>query len=203
MRRSRPGVAIVGAGLMGQWHAAAARQAGARVLAIVDPDAVAGQRLASRFGAVVLPSIERLIETAVQPTVAHVCTPAASHVDLVHQLFERRLHVVCEKPLAPDAGSVTRLYTLAAQAARQLCPVHQFTTQRGFTQALARLPEIGELRRIAFVFHSPGIGDRSSQAKSAKACFGCSRASNDSGCGRISATSESCISTGWPVPPAE
>ena len=156
MRRSRPGVAIVGAGLMGQWHAAAARQAGARVLAIVDPDAVAGLRLASRFGAVVLPSIEHLIETAVQPTVAHVCTPAASHVDLVHQLFERRLHVVCEKPLAPDAGSVTHLYTLATQAARQLCPVHQFTAQRGFTQALARLPEIGELRRIAFVFHSAG-----------------------------------------------
>ncbi len=141
---------------MGRWHGAAAQRAGARVLAVVDPDAQSGARLAKRFGATALTDIGQLFEHVPLPVVAHVCTPAASHVALAELLLQRGLHVVCEKPLALDAGSVARLYAAARAAGRQLCPVHQFAAQRGFTQALAQLPSLGTLCRIAFVFHSAG-----------------------------------------------
>lgn len=167
MDASRPGIAIVGAGLMGRWHAAAAQRAGARLLAVVDQDARIGARLAKRFGAPALADIERLFDLVPTPTVAHVCTPASGHVELARRLLERGLHVVCEKPLALDAEGVAQLYACARHAGSQLCPVHQFTAQRGFAQALACLPSLGTLCRVAFTFHSAGGNGSSVEARDA------------------------------------
>lgn len=155
MHVARPAVAIVGAGLMGRWHAHAAARSGARVVAVLDADAARAAALARRHRAAALPA-SALDEMAARATVAHVCTPATHHPQAVAALLERRLHVVCEKPLAGGADVVEELFGLAARAGRRLCPVHQFAAQRGFAQALAALPGLGELVRVAFTFNSAG-----------------------------------------------
>ena len=47
----RPEVAILGAGLMGQWHARYATAEGARVVAVIDPDEARAQALARDLAA--------------------------------------------------------------------------------------------------------------------------------------------------------
>jgi predicted dehydrogenase len=156
MHPFRPNIAIVGAGLMGHWHATAARRAGARVSAVVDADAGRAARLASQCGASRYVSVEALLEVPERLDAAHICTPLSSHVGLVRTFIERGVNIVCEKPLAASAAAVAEMYAQAREARREICPVHQFTCQRGVVRARERLGELGELRRIAFDFHSAG-----------------------------------------------
>ncbi|MEO8523282.1 MAG: Gfo/Idh/MocA family oxidoreductase [Caldimonas sp.] len=163
MRSQRPSIAIIGAGLMGHWHAAAASRAGARIAAIVDADGTRGAKLARRHGSTCHTSLAGLLEAAQRPVAAHVCTPLESHAGLVQQLVDGGMHVVCEKPLAASASEVVEMVTHARRTGRALCPVHQFTCQHGFLETQSRLGEIGDLRRIAFTFNSAGGRDRTGE----------------------------------------
>lgn len=155
MRARRLGIAIVGAGLMGRWHAATARRLGAGVLGIVDADLGRANTLAAKFGARGHASLADLF-TSAEPGVMHVCTPVDTHLEITRTLLERGCHVVCEKPLARDASTVAELYAHARRAGRRLCAVHQFAAQRGVDEAIAHWSKIGEPRRIAFTFNSAG-----------------------------------------------
>src|SRR5512138_2341778 len=160
MRSERPRVAIVGAGLMGRWHAAAAARAGAEIVAVIDADPTRGAALAQRYGAT--HATELIALRARRPLVAHLCTPAGSHAALAVQAFELGLHVVCEKPLAPDTAAVRDMLDAARRSSRRLLPVHQYPAQRGVHRALAEQASAGTLRRAAFEFHSAGaqrLGD--------------------------------------------
>lgn len=158
--RSRPlEIAVIGAGLMGRWHAATARRLGARVAAVVDPDLASASRLAREYGARALPTLESLLQET-GPTVAHVCTPLSSHVATCDQLLRAGLHVLCEKPLAATSDEVVRLQAVAAQAGRRLCPVHQFATQRGVEQLLQRRATLAPLAQLAFTFCTAGAAGR-------------------------------------------
>src|SRR5919199_4073263 len=93
-------VAIVGAGLMGRWHAYYAARAGARVAAVVDRDARAAGALSRRFpDATAFTNLEACLS---QPhiSVAHICTPTASHVPLATSALQAGVHVLLEKPVA-------------------------------------------------------------------------------------------------------
>lgn len=149
-----PAVAIVGAGLMGRWHAAAAARCGARLLAVCDADVERRDRLASRWRARACASLEDLLQ--LRPAVAHLCTPADSHAALAGALLDAGSDVVCEKPLASDAAAIEALYRRARLLGRRLCPVHQFTAQRGVDRLIDRSSELGAPRQIAFTFRSAG-----------------------------------------------
>lgn len=141
-------IAIVGAGLMGRWHAAAAHRLGARVVAVVDPDRTRAAPLAARHGARVLADVEALLDSS-RPAAAHVCTPLATHVATCEALLAAGCHVICEKPLAATAAEVERLLQLAKSVDRSLVPVHQFASQRGVAEVSARLAGLVPLSRVS------------------------------------------------------
>lgn len=150
------GVVIVGAGLMGGWHARYAQKAGARVLGVVDADERRSAALAARLGGVrSLAAAEPWLEE-LAPDVVHVCTPLASH----HALAERALGAGCsvlvEKPIAPALAGTRELLRLAERAGKALAPVHQFPFQAGFRAVRARLAELGPLKRIEVRICSAG-----------------------------------------------
>lgn len=148
-------VGIVGAGLMGRWHAHAAQRAGGRIVAVLDRDADAAAALAQRCpGAVVVDALDRLTPCRVE--VAHVCTPLATHERLAVRLLEAGVHVLAEKPLTDDADGTARLLARADQAERRLCPVHQFPFQDGARWARAALARIGAPVHLQAVFRSAG-----------------------------------------------
>lgn len=147
--------AIIGAGLMGRWHASSVRRQKGRIVAVVDPDLERAQTLARRYGATVFPSIDAMLERQT-PGAAHICTPAHAHAHQIERLLAAGCHVLCEKPLATSAAEVSRLLDAAGAASRVLCPVHQFAMQRGVRKVAGRIEELGEIKRVVFTFCSAG-----------------------------------------------
>ena len=148
--------AIVGAGLMGRWHARYAARAGAFVTAIVDPEAAAAAALHRGFPeARTFATLEDCL-AAGAADVVHVCTSAESHVRLARAALLAGCHVLVEKPAALTRTEAAALVELARQRGRYLCPVHQFPFQRGMSRALADLPRLGDLLRAEYVVRSAG-----------------------------------------------
>jgi predicted dehydrogenase len=145
--------AIVGAGLMGRWHADAIARSGHIVAAVVDPDGARADALASRYpqarGASRLAAVEAV-------DVVHVCTPLATHVAVAREALGRGCHVISEKPLAPSATETRDLIDLAQASGRMIVPVHQFLFQRGVERALRALPAIAPLLHVDFAICTAG-----------------------------------------------
>ncbi len=149
---------IVGAGLMGRWHADAAQRSGAVIVGVVDPDT-------ARAGALV-PGVngyagldEALAQSA---DVVHVCTPLHSHVELCEKALVAGCHVIVEKPATPTADEARMLVSVAQTANRLLVPVHQFVHQRGVAAIRQRSRDLGAIRQLEFATCSAGAeqGDR-------------------------------------------
>jgi predicted dehydrogenase len=152
--QARLRVAIVGAGLMGRWHADAAARLGAAVAAIVDSDPGRGRELSAHHPRATVGA--SLSDVLPDVDVVHVCTPSRTHVALITEALEAGRHVLVEKPLAPTTEIVAALLDLAAQRRVLLCPVHQFPFQSGFLAALNRIPEMGPLRHVSYATCSAG-----------------------------------------------
>jgi predicted dehydrogenase len=149
-------VAIVGAGLMGRWHADAAVRCGATVRWIVDRDSSRATALASKVGGQPIAALDAALQSG-STDLVHICTPLETHVPLTKQALAAGAHAIVEKPLAPSSAETKDLIDLAIRSGRVLAPVHQFLFQRG----------VRELRRI--IPESEVIGVRS---------LACSAASN-------------------------
>jgi predicted dehydrogenase len=150
-------VAVVGAGLMGRWHARAATRLGAEVAAIVDTDRRAAELLITQFAhraAAYEGLAECLAECEVD--VVHVCAPLAAHVPLVQMAIAAGRHVLVEKPLAHSVRETEAILEAAGRAGVYVIPVHQFPFQRGVRRLFARRDELGELVRIAYRASSAG-----------------------------------------------
>jgi predicted dehydrogenase len=132
-----PRAAIVGAGLMGRWHAHACRRAGGRVAAVVDADAAAAARLARSSGGAAHAVSLAALPAATGLDVVHVCTPDATHDEVVHAALTRGCPVIVEKPVAADAGATGAVLDAAREAGLWIVPVHQAVFQDGTRAALA------------------------------------------------------------------
>lgn len=149
-------VAIVGAGLMGNWHAHAAKKNGAIIAAVIDSSIQAASTLVGRYGGRAFADFEQaLVEAHFE--VVHICTPLKTHVLLAKQALIAEKHVIVEKPVAPSRSEVSDLQDLAASKNLLLCPVHQFAFQQGVASAKKELARrtSGPLA-VSFDFASAG-----------------------------------------------
>lgn len=153
-------MAIVGAGLMGGWHARYAAREDVEIAAVVDSNAKAVEALARRFPrATTFATLEECLARSAAEVV-HVCTGLASHVPLAEAALQAGRHVLVEKPLAPGTAGVRRLVDLAHGAGLRLGVVHQMPFARGFLRLRRELPSLGRLVRIAYTAATAGAGDR-------------------------------------------
>ena len=156
---------VVGAGLMGRWHAHAIRQVGGRVVALIDPDVARASSLAARLPD--RPAVESDLGHALRAhriEVLHVCTPLPTHDAIARQAIEAGIPALVEKPLASDASATEALYGLAEARGVLLCPVHQFLFQPGILAAERALATLGALRQLDLVACSAGA-DGASEAE--------------------------------------
>jgi len=148
-------VAIVGAGLMGKWHAYYALQLKANIVAIIDENLSQAELLASQcLQAKAYDDFTLLLQDGVADVV-HICTPLDSHFSLVKLAINAGLHVIVEKPLVSDVRQTEELLKLAKQKGILLFPVHQFSNQLPVKKLLTN-EQLGELRRFDFVTCSAG-----------------------------------------------
>lgn len=141
---------------MGRWHARYAARNGAQVIAIVDPDLAAANRLRANFPAAAAFADLATMLAGVKPDVVHICTPTHTHAELVTAALERRVHVMSEKPIAADAKQTHHLLDIADASGMVLCPVYQFPFQYGFRKAQHWLRSHGPPLRIDLTICSAG-----------------------------------------------
>ena len=110
--------AVVGCGHFGRHHAEKyAACAGAELVAVVDCDPAAAQRLADRLGVPALTDPAALEGVA---DAASVAVPTSAHLEVAGRLLERGLHVLVEKPIAASLADARALIALAARRGRIL-----------------------------------------------------------------------------------
>lgn len=154
--------AIVGAGPMAVWHAAAIRRTGGSIAAVIDAESGVAADFTRRHAKRAAGMVSLTAAAAqVALDVVHVCTPSSEHVAVVKQALDAGLHVLVEKPLAPGAAETEELLRAAAARGLMLCPVHQFVFQDGVRKAKQLLPSIAPLHQIGFRLHSAGGVGRS------------------------------------------
>jgi predicted dehydrogenase len=154
--RERVTAVVVGAGLMGRWHAHAIRRSGALVAGVVDSDPARAAHLVARHPrARAFGHLGAALEV-LAPRAVHICTPLDSHVALVRTALKAGCHVLAEKPLAPTAGLTRDLLAFASSVGCLLVPVHQFPWQQGSLALVQRLPVLGPIVHLEIGAASAG-----------------------------------------------
>ena len=145
---------IIGAGLMGRYHARCAAAAGARIVGVVDADPAKAKKLAERCKAAPCATLSEGLKSGA--TVAHICTPLSTHSDVARAVAEAGLHALIEKPLAQTAKDARSVHDSFASAGKFVCPTHQYAFQRSVGEAAARITRLKRLSSIAFDICSAG-----------------------------------------------
>ncbi|HEV2123396.1 MAG TPA: Gfo/Idh/MocA family oxidoreductase [Chloroflexota bacterium] len=109
------GFAVVGAGLVGPRHAAAAAQtAGGRLVAVVDTVEERARTLAEQHGAEWSTDLVAVLARD-DVHVVSVCLPTRLHLDIGEQVIAAGKHVVMEKPLELTLDRADRLLAMARE----------------------------------------------------------------------------------------
>lgn len=144
-------VGFLGAGLIATFHSKLLRAADADVTwaGVYDPDTARAERFAAASGAGVCRSEVEVLDGC---DAVYVCTWTAEHPDLVEAAAERGLAVFCEKPLAIDLATATRLVASVERAGvvNQVGLVLRRSPAFGLMRALAADPDSGRPMNIVF-----------------------------------------------------
>lgn len=102
-------VGIAGTGFIGAVHARAAQRAGAHVVGVAASSPASARDAADRLGVERAFADAESLATDPDIDVVHICTPNNLHGPLASAALAAGKHVVCEKPLAMDAGQAASL----------------------------------------------------------------------------------------------
>ena len=149
-------VGIVGAGLMGKWHARAAKKAGGEIVAVADFDKEKAGLLAAKYPP--SQSFKNAAEMLNHQSIGalHICTPTNTHLEIAELAIKSGVNIFIEKPLAETARDTIYLYDLAAENNVRICPAHQFAFQRSVEKAKKMLPRVGEIIHLRAAICSAG-----------------------------------------------
>ncbi|GGL56393.1 NAD-dependent epimerase/dehydratase family protein [Wenxinia marina] len=142
--------ALIGAGYIADWHAAAiAATPSVRITAVCDPNLAAAQALAARHGARAFASHHEIIAAGVADA-AHVLTPPASHQAIALDCLRGGLHVLVEKPVALDAAGTREIADAATAAGLEFAASHNFLGLPRYERLKALVAD-GALGRVSDV----------------------------------------------------
>ncbi|MFV0493427.1 MAG: Gfo/Idh/MocA family protein [Pseudorhodobacter sp.] len=138
--------AVIGSlGWAGTRHIEALQKLGHEIVAVVDPgEGCAAQ--AAAIGAIGLASLDDLDLSSVEA--ATLALPPSLHPDATRKLANAGIHVMCEKPMAPDSLEARALVDFAKTVNATIMPGYLLRTNphiRGFVDGLRSL---GPVRRL-------------------------------------------------------
>lgn len=106
---------VIGPGFIGMVHADSLRRNGVEVVAFVGSGSETGRDRAKAFGVSFHPSLAEALASESFDSV-HITTPNSLHAPLAREAIAAGKHVICDKPLAMNAGEGEELLRLAAAA---------------------------------------------------------------------------------------
>ncbi|MFZ4813265.1 MAG: Gfo/Idh/MocA family protein [Phototrophicaceae bacterium] len=148
-------VGIVGAGFMGNTHAAAWTQTPANLVGVVATHGA--EALATRYGMTVYPTLADLLQAV---DVVDICTPTSRHYEQVLQAAAAKKHIVCEKPLARHYAHAQEMVATCKAAGVKLlvAQVVRFFPQYALAKAAVNNGDIGRVAtlRLSRASFTPG-----------------------------------------------
>ena len=155
-------VGIVGAGSMGNAHAAGWRAAGAEIKGVASLDDGSAQRLAQACGARVYTGLETLLPDV---DVVDLCVPSDLHASMTMRAAEAGTHVVCEKPIALTMGDARAMTAACERAGVRLFVAHvvRFFPQYRAAATAVQAGQLGQLGvlRLRRLSYAPRRGESS------------------------------------------
>ncbi|MEU5848415.1 Gfo/Idh/MocA family protein [Saccharopolyspora shandongensis] len=109
------GVAILGAGMIGDVHRRAAILAGAEVVGVLASSPQRSQQVAAGWGVAAYQDLAEVLADD-RVDVVHVCTPNATHAPFAEAALRAGKHVICEKPLGISTAEAERMTAAAAES---------------------------------------------------------------------------------------
>lgn len=156
---SRTTVAVIGCGHLGSIHARLlAARPDAELVAVVDPDPAARQRVATTHGCAALAEPTELIGRAAAAVVA---APTALHAAVSLPLLVGGLDLLIEKPLAADVEESRAIVTTARRLGRVVAVGHVERFNPAWALVASRVGRVAalETRRLApFSYRSLDVG---------------------------------------------
>ncbi|CAN5445229.1 Gfo/Idh/MocA family oxidoreductase [soil metagenome] len=146
--------AVVGVGVVGDWHVRVIPQIpGSSLVAVCDPltdRAKASLDKHCQPHASVFENLEQMLhDKGDQIDVVHVCTPSGAHMDPVVQALEAKKNVICEKPMEIQLDRIDRMIAAAKQNGVRLAGVFQNRWNQANRQ-IKRAAEEGRFGTISY-----------------------------------------------------
>ena len=141
--------AVIGAGAFGRHHLRLLKQSErAELVAVIDADPERARAAAQEHGC---RALERTEELAGLVDAAVVAVPTSAHVQVGAALLDAGIHVLVEKPIAPDVGSARTLVEAARRAGRVLQVGHleRFNPAVAALSKAVRIPLFFEIHRLS------------------------------------------------------
>ena len=147
---------VVGAGWAGEGHTKALQWCGVEVVAICArrPDVV--RQVADRLGVAEASADWRETIERLEPDIVSLATPGGLRLDVVEAAAGRGCHILCDKPLAPDAATAERVYRAAEAAGvkHAYAATHRYGPQVAWLAELVREGAVGRVREIVGTFRT-------------------------------------------------
>jgi myo-inositol 2-dehydrogenase/D-chiro-inositol 1-dehydrogenase len=152
-------IALVGAGRIGQVHAAhlAGRVAGARLYGIADVQAEAAERCARQHGVALSTSDYRRLLDDPQVQAVAICSATDTHAPIIAEAAQAGKHIFCEKPIALTLESIDAALAEVERAGvrLQIGFNRRFDTSFRRARAAVERGEVGRLERIHITSRDP------------------------------------------------
>ena len=154
------GVGVIGTGRAGMIHArnfASGNVAGARLVALSDPDEVGLQAACAETGVSASYADWRQLLTLASVQAVVVATPTAFHHEIVVAAAETGKHILCEKPMAMTADECDAMIAAADSAKVKLQIGFMRRFDQSFLAAKQRIDagEIGAVVQVKSLTHGP------------------------------------------------
>ncbi len=158
------GIAFIGTGFARRVQMPAFRMAGGcRIVSVASAGIENAEAAAREFGAAHFTDDWR--KAVDHPDVDLVCitTPPVQHCEQVLYAASRGKHILCEKPMAMNAGEAERMCEAVRNTKILALIDHElrFQTGRQRAKAMLRAGEIGKVRHVKYTFRNAMRGDAS------------------------------------------
>ena len=136
-------IGIVGAGSMGERHAASWANTEAQIAGISSRNLADAQKLATAYKAVAYASYADLLANV---DLIDICTPTHLHHEMVLQAADAGIHIICEKPLARTVVQAEEMIAACKKAGVKLLVAHvvRFFPEYALAQQKVAAGEIGK-----------------------------------------------------------
>ncbi len=153
-------IGLIGAGMVSRHHLIAWAAIGdqARVVAVADPSHDNAARRAAEFGISQLYANAEAMLAATELDAVDIAAPRQWHAALVRLAAQRRLPVLCQKPLAPNLQQAIELVAEVKDLTRLM--VHENWRFRGYyrdTASWLREGRIGNVKQAQLTLLTSGV----------------------------------------------